>query len=136
MCILKMSKVLVSEFHYDYIKNRYGNNSRLLFTDTDSLTLFWLGFRLDAQKLRGGGGGGGGGVGKKYLVIDDDNREHKEPKDVNRNAVATKSLNEHKDVFLNNKCLRYSVNRIQSKDHGIGTYEINKILLSCFHDKI
>ena len=61
MCILKMSKVLVSEFHYDYIKNRYGNNSRLLFTDTDSLTLFWLGFRLDAQKLSGGGGGGGGG---------------------------------------------------------------------------
>ena len=25
------------EFHYDYIKNQYGNNSRLLFTHTDSL---------------------------------------------------------------------------------------------------
>ena len=25
------------EFYYDYIKNKYGNNSRQLFTGTDSL---------------------------------------------------------------------------------------------------
>ena len=37
MCILELSKVLNYEFYYDYIKNKYINNSRLLFTDTDSL---------------------------------------------------------------------------------------------------
>ena len=36
MCILELSKVLMYEFHYDYIKNKYGINSRLLFTGTDS----------------------------------------------------------------------------------------------------
>ena len=37
MCILGLSKVITYEFHYDYIKNKYGNNSRLLFTVTDNL---------------------------------------------------------------------------------------------------
>ena len=37
MCILDLSKVLMYAFHYDYNKNEYVNNSRLLFTDTDSL---------------------------------------------------------------------------------------------------
>ena len=37
MCITELSKVLMSEFYYDHNKNKYGNNSRLLFTDTDSL---------------------------------------------------------------------------------------------------
>ena len=37
MCILDSSKVLMSEFHFGYIKNNYDKNSRLLFTDTDSL---------------------------------------------------------------------------------------------------
>ena len=37
MCILGLSKVLMHEFHYDKIKNKYGNKSRLLSTVTDSL---------------------------------------------------------------------------------------------------
>ena len=37
MCMLDLSNVLMYEFHYDYIKSRCCNNSRLLFTDTDSL---------------------------------------------------------------------------------------------------
>ena len=66
-----------------------------------------------------------------------DSNEHKKAKSVNnRNVVATIGHIKFKDVLLENKCLRHSMNRIQSKDHRIETYEINKISLSCFDDKI
>ena len=71
-----------------------------------------------------------------YSILVDDNREHKKGKDVNRNVVATMSHKEYKNVFLNNKCLRTLMNRIQSKDNIIGIYEINKVSLSCFDGKI
>ena len=55
---------------------------------------------------------------------------------MDKKFASTIGHNEYKDVLLKNKCLRHSNNRIQSKDHRIGTYEIHKILLSCFDDKI
>ena len=42
----------------------------------------------------------------------------------------------YRDILLNKKCLTHSMNRIQSKNKKIGTYEINKIYLSCFDGKI
>ena len=66
----------------------------------------------------------------------DDNSEHEKAKGLNRNIVATISHNKYKDVVLNKRFLRRSMSRIQSKDHKIGTYEINKISLSCLDDKM
>ena len=37
MCVLELHNVLIYEFHYVYIKTKYGNSSGLLVTDTDSL---------------------------------------------------------------------------------------------------
>ena len=38
MGILELSAVTMYEFHYDYIKNKCENKSKLLFGDTDSLS--------------------------------------------------------------------------------------------------
>ena len=42
---------------------------------------------------------------------------------------------EFKDVLFNKKIIKHKMKRIQAKKHKIGTYEIDKISLSCFDDK-
>lgn len=39
MSVLDISKTLMYEFFYDYLKNKYGDNVTLLYTDTDSFLL-------------------------------------------------------------------------------------------------
>ena len=60
-----------------------------------------------------------------------DGKECNTAKGVN---IATE-FNEFKDVLFDKKIIRYKIKRIQSKKHKIGTYEIDKISLSCFDDK-
>ena len=60
----------------------------------------------------------------------------KKVKGVNKNVFGAISHNEHKDILLNDKCLRHSMNSIQSNGHRIRTYEVIKISLSCFDDNI
>ena len=64
---------------------------------------------------------------KMCSYLEDDNSEHKKTKGVSRNVVEAISHNEFKDVLLNKKCLRHSMNRIESKNHKIATNELNKI---------
>ena len=58
--------------------------------------------------------------------------EHNKAKGVNKNVVETITHNEYKDLLLNNKCIKHSMNRIQNKGRRLGAYETNKISLSCF----
>ena len=44
-------------------------------------------------------------------------------------------FNEFKDSLFNKKVVGHKMRRIQSKKYKIGTYKVNKILLSCFDDE-
>ena len=156
MCILELSKVLMYEFHFDYIKNTFGNSSRLLFPDTDSLMyeikiediydVFSTNKEIfdfsnystkskyyhDSNKLVTGKmkDETGGvlieeffGLKPKIYSFLVDNNEHKKANGVRRNIVAKISRNAYKNILLSKKCLRHSMNRIQGKDHKIGTYK-------------
>ena len=68
---------------------------------------------------------------KMCSVKNIDGKESNTAKGVN---IATE-FNEFKDTLFNKKVVRHKMKRIQSKKHKIGTYKINKILLSCFDDK-
>ena len=133
------------EFHYDYIKNKYDNKSKLLFTDADSSMYeiktedVCVDFRSDKGmfdfsnyltkskyydgsneliigKMKDETGGVAieeyDGLKPKMYSFFVDNSEHKKAKCMNKNVAATISHNEYKDVLLNNKCLRHSMNRI------------------------
>ena len=69
---------------------------------------------------------------KMYFLLSDDGKESNTAKGINTST----EFNEFKDTLFNKKVIRHKMKRIQSKKHKIGTYEINKISLSCFDDKI
>ena len=68
---------------------------------------------------------------KMYSIKKINGSESSTTKGVN---IATE-FNEFKDVLFNKKVIRHKMKRIQAKKHKIGTYEIDKISLSCFDDK-
>ena len=66
-----------------------------------------------------------------HSILSDDGKEFNTAKRVTKmklNVMNTKT-------FYLKKIARHKMRRIQSKKHKIGTYEVNKILLSCFDDE-
>ena len=161
--VLELSKWMIYDFHYNFIKKNF--NAELLFTDTDSLTyeikseniceeffkwkdLFdFSNYSKDSKFFDNANKKVIGKMKDEYggVIIDEfvglksnmyslkkiDGKESSTAKGVN---IATE-FNEFKDVLLNKKIIRHKTKRIQAKKHKIGTYEIDKISLSCFDDK-
>ena len=68
---------------------------------------------------------------KMYSMKKNDGKECNTAKGV---RIATE-FDKLKDVLFNKKIIRHKMKRIQAKKHKLGTYEIDKISLSCFDDK-
>ena len=66
-----------------------------------------------------------------YSIKKIDGKEHNAAKGV---SIATE-FDKFKDVLFNKKIITQKMKKIQSKKHKLGTYEIDKISLSCFDDK-
>ena len=163
-CILEQSKLLMYQFHYNYVLKTF-DNVKLLFTDTDSLVyeikggnvyyqcfkdkhLFdFSGYRKDSVyyddsnkivlgKMKDELGGVkidefAGLKSKMYSSISCDGKKANKVKGVN----LTLRHKEYVDVLFNKKVVTHKMKRIQSNLHKIGSYDINKISLSCFDDE-
>ena len=63
-------------------------------------------------------------------MISSDGKEINKAKEVNKKQIHK----EYRNVLFNKKVV-HRMKRIQSNLHKIGTYDLNKIRLSCFDDK-
>ena len=73
---------------------------------------------------------------KMYSYIKNDEKEGKTAKGIKKNVIKNDLKHkDYKNVLLNNKQLHHKMKTIRSQKQQLGSYEINKISLSCFDDK-
>ena len=73
---------------------------------------------------------------KMYSYMKDNDKGGKTAKGIKKNVIKKHIKHEnYKDVLLNQKQLFHTMKTIRSQNHQLGSYEINKVSLSCFDDK-
>ena len=161
--VLEISKWEMYSFHYNSMVKKF--NTRLLFADTDSLCyeiygknphkkifkyrgLFDLSnfpksskyYCIDNKKVVGKMKDEYGGklinkcIGlksKMYSILGENDNE----KSTNNGHNAFIEIRESHVILFQKKILRHKMRGIKSKNQNIGTYESNKISLSCYDDK-
>ena len=73
---------------------------------------------------------------KMYSSIKDNQTGGKTAKGIKKNVINNDIKHEnYKQTLLENKQMHHKMKTIRSKNHQLGSYEINKVSLSCFDDK-
>ena len=73
---------------------------------------------------------------KMYSYMKDNQTGGKTAKGIKKNVIKKNIRHEnYKDTLFNNKQMYHKMNTIKSQNHQLGSYEINKVSLSCFDDK-
>ena len=73
---------------------------------------------------------------KMYSYIKDNNQVGKTAKGIKKNIIKKDITHEnYKKVLFNNEQMHHTMKTIRSNNHQLGSYEINKVSLSCFDDK-
>ena len=170
MCILDLSKTLMYDFHYNYIKKKYNDRAKLLFTDTDSLTYeieaediykdFWTDKDMfdnsdypesspyycnTNKKIIGKFKDEACGIpitefvglkSKMYSYVKDNEKGEKIAKGIKKSVIKNNIKHEdYKRTLINEEQMHHKMKTIRSQRHQLGSYEINKVSLSCFDDK-
>ena len=137
LSILEISKLLMYEFWYDFMKPKYGDNVKLCYMDTDSFIMniktedFYkdeLGGRVITEfvALRP----------KTYSYLTDDCKEDKKAKGTNKCVIKRMiKFDDYKNCLLNGEVIVKSQQRFIRKGHDVCTENINKIALSSNDDQ-
>ena len=71
-----------------------------------------------------------------YSYIKDNRKEGKTAKGIKKNVIKNEITHEnYRDTLFNNQQMHHKMKTIRSQKHQLGSYEINKVSLSCFDDK-
>ena len=157
LSILEISKTLMFEFWYDYMKPKYNNDVKLCYMDTDSFDTFENRFDTSNYEVNRPLPTGKNKkiIGlmkdelsgkiitefvtlrpKTHSFLTDDGKEDKKAKGTKKCVIKKMiKFNHYKKCLLNDDVMLKPQQRFISKKHDLYTENINKIALSNNDDK-
>ena len=73
---------------------------------------------------------------KMYSYVKDNEKGGRTAKGIKKNIMKNNIKHEdYKNTLINNEQVHHKMKTIRSERHQLGSYEINKVSLSCFNDK-